>query len=82
MQITGRRNYTYYAKKTGKDLVNHPELALDPPTAVFILVHGFRNGIFTGKKITDDIKAGEVDIVEARRCINGLDCAEKIAALA
>lgn len=73
VQITGRTNYTKYAALTGKDLVNHPTLALDPKTAAFILVHGFRTGGFTGKKLSDYINNDSCNFYNARRCINGLD---------
>ncbi len=82
VQITGRNNYAHYAAKTGQDLVNNPDLALEPRTALFILVDGFKTGAFTGKKITDYINESGVDFYNARRCINGVDRAEEIAALA
>jgi uncharacterized protein (TIGR02594 family) len=82
VQITGRNNYWHYAKLLGIDLVNHPDLALEPQTALFILVDGFKTGAFTGKKITDYINGEETDFINARRCINALDKAEEIAAIA
>lgn len=82
VQLTWKANYEKYAELTGLDLVNSPDLAMDPQIALFILVHGFRTGAFTGKKITDYITAEEYDFVNARRCINGVDKAEEIAALA
>ena len=83
VQITGRDNYQKYGKILNLDLVNHPDLALDPKTALFILVHGFKTGAFTGRKITDYInEAGEEDFYHARQCINALDRADKIADMA
>lgn len=82
VQITGRANYEKYARITGKDLVGQPDLALEPETALFILVHGFRTGAFTGKKLTDFINENQTDFINARRCINALDRAQEIAALA
>jgi hypothetical protein len=64
------------------DLVNNPDLALDPQNALFITMHGFKNGTFTGKKLTDYINAQGTDFINARRCINALDKAEEIAAIA
>jgi hypothetical protein len=50
--------------------------------AVFILVHGFKTGTFTGRKISDYINERKKDFFNARRCINGLDRAADIARLA
>lgn len=82
VQLTWKDNYSKYAAILGIDLVNNPDLALEPATAVFILVHGFRTGAFTGKKIVDYINEAHTDFLDARRCINGLDKAEEIAAIA
>jgi len=82
VQLTWKANYERYSQKTGKDLVGNPDLAMDPETALFILVDGFRTGAFTGKKITDYISEYGYDFYHARRCINALDKADKIAALA
>jgi hypothetical protein len=82
VQLTWEANYRKYAQIMGLDLVGDPNLALEPNNAMFILVHGFRTGAFTGKKITDYINSEETDFYNARRCINRLDRAEEIAALA
>jgi hypothetical protein len=55
---------------------------MDPAAATFIIVHGFKTGAFTGRKITDYINPLQVDFVNARRCINGTDRAQDIARLA
>ncbi len=55
------------------DLVSNPDLALNPDTALFILVHGFKTGSFTGRKITDFINESKTDYIGARRCVNGRD---------
>jgi len=82
VQLTWDCNYEKYSKLLGKDLLKHPELALEPNSALFVLVHGFKTGAFTGRKIADYINAHETDFIMARRCINGKDKAEEIAALA
>ena len=81
-QLTWKENYAKYSKITGKDLVKYPDLVLDPELALFILIHGFKTGILTGKKITDYINKNKTDFVGARRCINGTDKALHIANLA
>ena len=64
------------------DFVKNPDLVMNPKYSLFILVHGFRTGAFTGKKITDYIRQGKTDYYNARRCINILDRARDIARLA
>jgi len=47
-----------------------------------VLVHGFKTGTFTGRKITDFINNNNTDFIKARRCINGNDHSADIARLA
>lgn len=82
VQITWLRNYDYYSKLLKVDMVKDPDIAMRENVALFILVHGFKNGIFTGKKISDYINGNKVDFLNARRCINGMDRAADIAKLA
>jgi hypothetical protein len=82
VQLTWRSNYEKYSRILGIDLVNKPDLAMDGNVALFILVHGFKTGAFTGRKITDYINDSKMDYVGARRCINGTDKAREIAELA
>jgi predicted chitinase len=82
VQLTWQNNYEKYGTILGIDLVNDPDLALQPPNALFILVHGFKTGTFTGRSITDFINANQTDFIGARRCINDSDKAVEIAALA
>jgi hypothetical protein len=82
VQLTWEANYRKYSDILGIDLVQNPDLAMEPQTALFILVHGFRTGTFTGKKITNYINEEKTDFINARRCINRLDKAETIANLA
>jgi hypothetical protein len=82
VQITGRRNYTYFAMRLDVDLVEKPELALDPQIAYQIMSIGMREGRFTGKKLSDYINESKTDYKSARRIINGLDKAALIAAYA
>ena len=88
VQITWRENYAKYSKVLSEkfgyeiNLVNSPDLALEPEYAIIILLDGFKYGRFTGKKIADYINDSKVDFKNARRCINGLDKATHIAKLA
>jgi putative chitinase len=83
VQITGRENYTHIGSLLGVDLVNNPDLALDPDTAYKIAADGMRHGWFTGRRLSQYMQAnGSPDYINARRIINGLDHATDISALA
>jgi len=82
VQITWKENYEKFSKLLGIDLVNDPDLALDPVVAVDILVLGFRDGMFTGYKISDFVNSKHTDYVGARKCINGHDKDVIIASMA
>ena len=80
VQLTWESNYKKYSQKLGIDLVKNPDLAMKPEIAFFILIDGFKFGVFTGKKISDYISADKKDYKNARKCINILDKADTIAA--
>jgi predicted chitinase len=82
VQLTWKANYLKYEKILGLPLVANPDLVLRFDIAVFILVHGMKNGTFTGKKLSDYVRPGRVDFVGARRIINGTDRAKHIAEIA
>ena len=77
VQITGRRNYQKASDKVGSDLVNTPDLALNPKIAAVILVDGMVEGWFTGKKLADYSSYRDM-----RRIVNGTDKADQIASYA
>lgn len=52
-QITGKENYAKFGKLLGLDLVNNPDLVLDATIGAKILILGIRDGLFTGKKLSD-----------------------------
>ena len=82
-QITWKENYEKFGKLLGIDLVVHPDLALFPKYAAFILVHGMKHGTFTGKALNDYVSSeGNFDFVTARHIINGSDKAHTIASIA
>ncbi len=83
-QLTWRSNYekmTPVVRAAGfnVDLVANPDKALQPDIAAVIMVEGMARGMFTGKKLGDYITAEKTDFVNARKVINGLDCAKEIA---
>ena len=81
VQLTWLTNYKRAGDKICVDLVNHPELALNPTYAAQIMIAGMREGWFTGKKLSDYIST-KADYVGARRIINGTDKAQLIAGYA
>lgn len=82
VQLTWRANYEKYSRILGVDMVADPDNAMRHNVALFILVHGFKTGTFTGRKITDYVDHGRTDFVNARRCINDRDKAHTIAGIA
>jgi hypothetical protein len=81
-QLTWEANYRKAGLAVGADLIADPDLALSAEIAAEILVRGSLEGWFTGKRLGDYVGPGVCDFVNARRVINGLDCAERIAELA
>lgn len=81
VQLTWATNYAKMAALTGTDLVEHPELALDPKIAAIILFEGMKGGLFTGVGLPRYFSDAVDDPVNARRIINGTDRAEEIAAI-
>ena len=82
VQLTWKENYEKYSQILGVDLVNNPGLACDPNVALFVLVHGFKWGTFTGACLEIYLNSARTDFVGARHCINGTDRAHHIAQLA
>lgn len=82
VQLTWKRNYEAFAKRYGIDLVRNPSLALEIGVAIRIMFDGMTDGVFTGKKFADYITASSVDYRQARKIINGMDCADLIAGYA
>ena len=79
VQITGRRNYTDWSKRLGVDLIGKPALAARIDHATTILIDGMMLGTFTGKKLPDYVAGSKKDYANARRVVNGTDCAAVIA---
>ena len=82
VQITWKANYQRLGDRLGVDLVDHPDLALDPKIAAAILVVGMKEGLFTGRALAQSFTSGLCDWTGARRIVNGQDRAVEIAAYA
>lgn len=82
VQLTGRRNYTVMEKAFKVDLTsggNAADNVLNAELAAKIMFKGMEEGIFTGKSFGDFFNKTAEDWKNARKIINGLDRAEKIA---
>lgn len=87
VQLTWEVNYKAMTKLLNAagfdvDLTKNPDLALDQKVAAFVMFEGMIRGTFTGKKLSDYFNAKTTDWTNARRIINGTDCAAVIASIA
>jgi hypothetical protein len=83
VMITWEENYRNASQQlslTGtRDLVEHPELALDSLISARILFRGMAEGWFTGKKLGQYFNATKEDPENARQIVNGNDDDKLIA---
>lgn len=86
VQLTGRELYMRAGDRIGVDLLNNPALALDRVNAAKIMRGGMDDGWFTGvgfnRYLPTDRLATLAEFTDARKIINGQDCAPEIAAYA
>jgi putative chitinase len=84
VQLTWLENYANASAALGliddRDLVEHPELALDSLIGARIMFRGMAEGWFTGKKLGQYFNDTDDDPVNARQIINGNDKDTEIAA--
>jgi hypothetical protein len=64
------------------DFTVHPELLLQTEYSYFAMSYGMRRGAYTGVGLSTYINDKTCDYVNARRIINGTDCADMIAGYA
>lgn len=81
-QLTHRSNYARAEVEVKAPLLKNPDLALELPIAVMIMVEGMSEGWFTGKKLSDYFAKDMADWRNARKIINGLESADKIVGYA
>lgn len=82
VQLTWYENYAAMGKQLGLDLLNNPDLLLTLKPSIDVMFFGMTKGMFTGRKLSDYFTADKTDWVNARKIINGLDAAERIAGYA
>jgi hypothetical protein len=84
VQLTWYENYELMGRLLGIPLLEQPELALRPDISAKIMIEGMtkgksNRGDFTGVSLETYFNSYKDDPVHARRIINGLDQANKIA---
>jgi hypothetical protein len=79
LQIAWYENYESLGKLLGVDLLNYPDLALDPEISYRIATAAMFGGLITGVSLNKYINNTQIDYVNARKVLNGLDHAEQIA---
>jgi hypothetical protein len=78
-QVTHKANYAWAEKETGIPFTKDPSLMLVMENAVPVMFIGMIEGRFTGKKLSDYFNATKDQPTQARRIINGLESAAKVA---
>ena len=83
VHLTWEENYRNASAALGlvgdRDLVLHPELALDSLVATRIMFRGMSEGWFTGAKLGQFFNDEDNNPIDARTIINGHDCDDEIA---
>lgn len=82
VQLTWKGNYARMGELLSVDLVNKPELAMQPDIALAIMIRGMRDGLFTGAKLSTFVNNERTNYTSARSVINGTDKAALIAGYA
>ena len=82
VQLTHEVNYRKLSGPCGVDLVADPDAALTMGPALTILFEGMTHGMFTGRPLSDYISGTKADYRNARRIINGMESADKVAGYA
>lgn len=75
IQITWAKNYASVGEKLGlgSELLDNPDLALDPQVALDILFHGMIGGWFTGVGLDRFFNEVQDNPLGARKIVNGTD---------
>jgi len=78
VQLTWYENYQKATQKLGHDFIHNASDVMQMDFATRIMFVGMAEGWFTGRKLSDYFNSTKNDALNARKIINGLDCAEKI----
>lgn len=80
--LTWKYNYEAVGRALQNRLLYEPDLALEPGVAYAALSLSMRRGMITGRGLRHYITGDKADYVNARKIVNGLDQAERIAGYA
>lgn len=78
VQLTWYENYQKASNKLGHDFLHNASDVMQMDYATRIMFIGMAEGWFTGRKLSDYFNSSKKDALNARKIINGLDCADKI----
>lgn len=78
LKLTKAWNKTY-PDRPPVDFTRNPDLLLQMEYSYFAMSYSMRKGLYTGVGLSKYINDEKCDLLNARRIINGMDCAEKIA---
>ena len=81
-QNTWFDNYEKLSKVFNVDFLNNPDLLLTQEWSTPVTIYSMKNGLYTGKKLSDYINQSKKDYMNARKIINGMDKASLIASYA
>ena len=81
-QNTWFDNYEKLSKVFNVDFLNNPDLLLTQEWSTPVTIYSMKNGLYTGRKLSDYINQSKKDYVNARKIINGMDKASLIAGYA
>lgn len=81
-QNTWYDNYEKLSKVFDVDFLKNPDLLLTQEWSTPVTIYSMKNGLYTGRKLSDYIHQSKKDYVNARRIINGMDKANLIAGYA
>lgn len=81
-QNTWYDNYEKLSKVFGVDFLKNPDLLLTQEWSTPVTIYSMKNGLYTGRRLSDYIHQSKKDYVNARRIINGTDKANLIAGYA
>lgn len=79
VQLTWYENYQKASQKLGHDFLHKAEDVMQIDFATRIIFLGMSEGWFTGRKLSQYFNDKTNDATNARKIINGQDCAQKIA---